>query len=276
MKTTKFLFLLIILSLISCKDEEKKQPTVDNNATVEPQKPKLKPLEDVRIVNQSLIENNSALTLNNVQFSYEGAQLDNSKASYIQTKSNSLDLNDGVGLNVVFSFNEKDGAKAQTLISLVDENSATGTAGFTFYISNRRITGVVQGAFLWGNEYTYNKGMSDVFFDSPQLEIDKFHSLSINITSEQVELFVNNERYQVFSNLSISKLLGDHIVLGAFKKSNDQTGNKVLKGTMRNLEIYNRALTIDEVDDYYLINQSEMNEQNDAIDLNKMEQPNQN
>ena len=276
MNTSKIVFLIFIVAFFSCKNEDKKQSDNKNIQDIENQQKTLKPLEDLEVINVSLIQNDPALNISNIAFSYEGAEFDNSKGSYIQTDSKDLNLNEGIGISVVFNFNERDGAKAQTLISLVDENSATGTAGFTFYISNRRITGVVQGNYLWGNGYTYNKGMSDVFFDSPQLELDKFYSLTINIASERIELFVNNELYQIFNNINVSKLLGDQIVLGAFKKSNDPSGSKVLKGKLRNLEIYNRTLTSDEIDDYFLINQSEMNEQNDAIDLQLMEQPEQN
>ncbi|MBO6605394.1 sialidase domain-containing protein [Psychroserpens sp.] len=276
MKTTKFLFLFIILALASCKDQEKKQPEVEDGKPDEVESISVKPLEETRVINLPLNDNDTSLTINNIQFTYEGAEFDNTKGSYIQTSSKDLNINDGIGINTVFNFSERDGAKAQTLFSMVDANSATGTAAFTFYISNRRITGVAQGKFLWGNDYTYNKGMSDVFFDSPQLEIDKYYSLSINITSEKIELFVNNELYQEFNNLSIQKLKGDHIVLGAFKKPQDPAGSKILKGKIRNLEIYNRSLTLDEIDDYYLINQGEMNEQNDALALEQMEKSNEN
>lgn len=273
MNLFKISTVIIAILFFSCENKKSNNDLPKNEASESQElNEQIIPLDKTGIFSYDLLVKNNKIELNNIEFLGEGAKFSSEQNSFIEIPIDSLDIEEELGINMVFSFTGQNGALPQTLISLVDEFNEIGSSGFSFYISDRRITGVFKGNFLWGKNYSYKDGMSGLFFDTPQLQIGKFYTLSVNINNSKVEFYVNGEKYQEFDNIQVKDFKGEKIILGAFKKSKDKVPSRNLDGTIRFLELYKRNLMIDEVLEFFLLNRDDLISQNDIIDIQKMEE----
>ena len=266
MKVLRLALLTVVIGILSCK-EEPKQSTTPQNRIEDPQQ--LPDLELSKIIDLPLVSKNSELNYQNIEFTYNGSKFDQTRQSYIEFDHPNFRIENGLSINMVISLSGSDGKKPQAFLSYTGGDNSKANK-FSYYFAGQRITGIVGDYELAGKNYKNKEGTSPKYFSSPRLELNKFYCLSILTEKDKTMFYINGELYSEFEDLQLSDFMGEKVILGAFRKNSNAALTRFFSGTIRNIEIYNRSMTLDEIQEFYLINESEINAQNDIIDDERM------
>lgn len=200
-----------------------------------------------------------------VEFGPEGAFFNNNtNPSFV--KINGFKKNIGNEFNVSFWFRSNgDPKNSKMLISVSD--TLNKLKRFKFWLSGRRLTGIFNSNHLWAKGYDYKNEKSKAYYDSYKLDNGKFYFLSLNVSMNKIDIFINSERYQVFNFIKNNEINAHEFLIGV---ENNQNGyiNQYF-GTISFLKIFPRNLTVNEI---YSANKEKLNYFkviNDAHELKK-------
>jgi|TARA_R110000787_G_scaffold109035_1_gene217503 hypothetical protein len=212
------------------------------------------------------------LQKNNVEYSEKGASfLYSEKPSYLLLDSLKINKNNEINISFWFQFTGDDPKNEQMLFSICD--SVKSNKNINFWIAGRRLTAKINSNNLWAKEYNYEKGGSRMYYDLFQLELGKFYFLSINITEDKAEVFINSELYVSYKELKDASINMDQMYLGTFHDVNDDFKYQ-FQGYIRNLTIYNKTLNNKEIKTLSQEAYQEIFPYNDAFELSKFKTEN--
>jgi hypothetical protein len=170
-------------------------------------------------------------------------------------------------LNISFWFNVKSEVQniPQILFSL--EDSLYLGNRFTIWMAGHRITGAVNAQNLWAKEYDFTQGTSAKYFDLFQLEQGKYYFFSMNVEKRSIKIYLNAELYVSYNNLDIDDLSFQKIIFGVERRN--QKPQNQMTGYIRNLTLFDRILTKDEIYSLSVESYSEIEKYNREYELSK-------
>lgn len=170
-------------------------------------------------------------------------------------------------LNISFWINVKSEVQniPQILFSL--EDSLNSGNRFTIWMAGHRITGAVNNQNLWAKEYDYTKGTSAKYFDLFQLEQGKYYFFSLNVEKRSIKIYLNAEVYASYEDLEINGLSFQNIIFGVERRN--QKFQNQMTGNIRNLTLFDRILTKDEIYSLSVNSYSEIEKYNREFELSK-------
>lgn len=202
----------------------------------------------------------------NVQFSKKGAKF-TQKDSFSHIILDSLNLNKSSNKNISLwlKFDGEDARIPQMIFSIQDTTDLSKR--FNMWVAGKRITAVLNSNHLWANDYDYSKGRSKTYYDSYLLELGKYYFLSVNYTTQKVQIYINAELYQEFENLDGGTIEFHKIYLGIEPYHNKYRNPFI--GHIRNINLFNQVLSEDEIYSLSVITYEDISEFNRTFELKK-------
>lgn len=137
---------------------------------------------------------------------------------------------------------KKDQTKPQIILSLIDTINKENR--FSIWMAGYRLTGAINDINFWAKEYDYKLGMSSEYYDLYLLEQGKYYFFSLNVSPHSVEIYVNAELYAQYK-VDIEDINFQNVLLG-MEYRNGIFENQ-MQGFIRNLSIFDKTLTQDEI-----------------------------
>ena len=135
------------------------------------------------------------------------------------------------------------------------------------WIAGKRVTAVLNSNHLWANQYDYTKGTSKTYYDSYLLELGKYYFISINYTTQKVQIYINAELYQQFEDLEAVTIQFDKIYLGIEPYENNYRNPFI--GHIRNITLFDQVLSEDEIYSLSVETHEAISEFNKTFELKK-------
>ncbi len=170
-----------------------------------------------------------------------------------------------MNMSMWIRFSDTDPRLPQMIFSAQD--SLQPRAHFNLWVAGHRITGDFFGQPLWAENYNYNNGRSAQFYDLFKLEPGKYYFLSVNLSSGKLEIYINSELYSEHENLALGAREIQKVYFGAEPKQGEFI--HPFYGNIRNVTIFNRALTENEIYSLSVATFKEVEEFNRQFELSK-------
>ena len=146
-------------------------------------------------------------------------------------------------------------------------NSEDRRVNINLGIGGFRLTGNLNSNTFSAKNFAQGNAASRQYYDLPRLEVGKFYFVSVNKAGGTIEIYVNAERYQDFDFSSDTNLQFDRILLGALNTSGDYVNQ--FTGNIRNLQVFAKTLSADEIYSLSVKTYPEIKTFNDAFELSK-------
>jgi len=244
-----FVYIVSLLLFSACKEAKKRQVVAVSERT-----------------HEWSFTNQKNQTVGEIEFTDKGAGfLGVDFPAYITIDS--LLVNDSRHRNISMwlKFDGEDARVPQMVFSVQDTLNAKNR--FNLWIAGRRVTAVLNSNHLWAKEYDYSMGAGKIYYDSYMLERGKYYFLSVNYSPNEVEVYINAEKYQQFENIENGDINFHRIYLGA-EMHGDDFRNPFF-GHLKNLTVFNRKLTENEIYSLSAESYDEISEYNKAFELSK-------